>query len=992
MPTVRAGDLPYQPFNSEVTSPVVPSTYQSIRASAADFGADVGAGLEKLGRSIGQAADVAAEGAIARQEFENKVKADDYTNKYQESVTKLLYGNPDDPTDTGFLGKRGEDAARAYPNVYKSIIDLRNQMRGQLANDKQRLLFDGETRRTQILTLSHMGGHYEREFKNYATAVNKATAENGMAQAATALERGDQAGFEDGIGKRMKAELDQARSAGTANNPEVYNKILGDAREDAVKMNFQKLAETNPYKAWQFLDANSDALKPGEAHALRQTVEAQYRKIRGQIDAGEMPAPEGWNDAPPKTTRSVGPISGGYDFGHMKTLAINAGFQGHDADYMAALAMVESSGNPGAHNPHGEDSYGLTQINARAHGPVAREALNNPQRAFELAKMVYDEQGWGAWRNSIPRAERYLKELGGSIQALPLEGTTVVTKVAPLRVANTKIDYAFGDSNAQLATNHGVAGEKGTDVVVGDSPKASWERMQARGPEFFRGKTILLSPGSSNEPNQVEFIEKQAAFAQQAGVKGMVIPGVGPGIPGGSDKADVLNAQLAGIAEKYGAKFVMPDNWQKDGYHIAQVPKFLEKANAVLQTSASAKSVPVVQGKGQPVTQSQLKGPSGSSLTPEELDVLEGGGGGDAPDEVTEQTPTIKGLKLAPIPPPDPGELPDAQIPGLTERIADIASQPWAKDNPTRLLDAIKAARAGATARWTDAQRARTLANQEAKEISQKTEDQFQSRIYPGSKNMPNEEEIAKAPMTPEAKRSVTGFLRRQEMADPPPGVSKTNTVNIMRRMDLPYGNPNKITEEREITEEYLNQKISQHDFAFAQTQFRNARTFDGERLAEVKKELLDAVTPQIMGVFHGEEGDLIDARAEQEFGTAPRKQRLYNFHRYMNDKIKEYQQEKKNPDDLFNPAKPDYLGKPEALERFRPPMKFRMQGQPTPENPTPEAAIKDLTKIPNDDLVSGVRSGSIDYEKGVAEAVRRGLIRAAPPAPAGPTAPIARP
>jgi hypothetical protein len=41
-----------------------------------------------------------------------------------------------------------------------------------------------------------MGEHYDREFKNYGTAVNNAGAENAMAGAATALANGDQAEFE----------------------------------------------------------------------------------------------------------------------------------------------------------------------------------------------------------------------------------------------------------------------------------------------------------------------------------------------------------------------------------------------------------------------------------------------------------------------------------------------------------------------------------------------------------------------------------------------------------------------------------------------------------------------------------------------------------------------------------------------------------------------------------------------------------------------------
>jgi hypothetical protein len=69
--------------------------------------------------------------------------------------------------------------------------------------------------------------------------------------------------------------------------------------------------------------------------------------------------------------------------------------------------------------------------------------------------------------------------------------------------------------------------------------------MQARGKEFFAGKTPILASGT-NDPTQVEFIEKSAAFLREAGVKGMIIPGVGPKVPGGQAAADTAQCTVAG--------------------------------------------------------------------------------------------------------------------------------------------------------------------------------------------------------------------------------------------------------------------------------------------------------------------------------------------------------------------------------------------------------------------------------------------------------------
>jgi hypothetical protein len=86
---------------------------------------------------------------------------------------------------------------------------------------------------------------------------------------------------------------------------------------------------------------------------------------------------------------------GKLSLGQMVGLAQNAGFQGDDAAHMAALAMAESGGNPGATGAAGE--VGLTQINPDAWGPEMAATARDPQGAFNAAYRVYRQQGWGAW-------------------------------------------------------------------------------------------------------------------------------------------------------------------------------------------------------------------------------------------------------------------------------------------------------------------------------------------------------------------------------------------------------------------------------------------------------------------------------------------------------------------------------------------------------------------------------------------------------------------
>jgi cell wall-associated NlpC family hydrolase len=75
-----------------------------------------------------------------------------------------------------------------------------------------------------------------------------------------------------------------------------------------------------------------------------------------------------------------------------------AGFSPDQAVTMTAVALAESGGNTNAHNPHGENSQGLWQINAAAHPNFAGENLYDPltnaRAAFEVSGHGDDVSAW----------------------------------------------------------------------------------------------------------------------------------------------------------------------------------------------------------------------------------------------------------------------------------------------------------------------------------------------------------------------------------------------------------------------------------------------------------------------------------------------------------------------------------------------------------------------------------------------------------------------
>jgi cell wall-associated NlpC family hydrolase len=75
-----------------------------------------------------------------------------------------------------------------------------------------------------------------------------------------------------------------------------------------------------------------------------------------------------------------------------------AGFSPDQSATMTAIALAESGGNSGAHNPRGEDSRGLWQINAAAHpnlrGTDLYDPVENAKAAFGVSRGGADVSPW----------------------------------------------------------------------------------------------------------------------------------------------------------------------------------------------------------------------------------------------------------------------------------------------------------------------------------------------------------------------------------------------------------------------------------------------------------------------------------------------------------------------------------------------------------------------------------------------------------------------
>jgi hypothetical protein len=149
---------------------------------------------------------------------------------------------------------------------------------------------------------------------------------------------------------------------------------------------------------------------------LQRIVEAQARAA----NAGKGPEPT--------VAVKSGPSVGTKD---LIKLGLSQGLTPEKAITMAAVALGESGGRPGAHNPNrstGDNSYGLWQINmidelgperARALGIKDYNQLKDPNVNARAMKMILNSQGLNAWsvhRNRLhlqylPEARRAYAEL-----------------------------------------------------------------------------------------------------------------------------------------------------------------------------------------------------------------------------------------------------------------------------------------------------------------------------------------------------------------------------------------------------------------------------------------------------------------------------------------------------------------------------------------------------------------------------------------------------
>jgi hypothetical protein len=153
-------------------------------------------------------------------------------------------------------------------------------------------------------------------------------------------------------------------------------------------------------------------------------------------------------------------------------------------------------------------------------------------------------------------------------------------------------------------------------------------------------------------------------------------------------------------------------------------------------------------------------------------------------------------------------------------------------------------------------------------------------------------------------------IVARLTKPEPIAAVSSRTAMDLVERMRLPEGDPNRIDSTDDIYAAYGRGELKSSDFNFVQKEFREMRDPAGQTATRAKTEFLKSVKPLI------DKSNPLMGKIDQSGA-----QQFYLFNQELNQRIDAQRKAGKPIYDLFNPAKPEYMGSPAALMEFQKPL-----------------------------------------------------------------------
>lgn len=240
---------------------------------------------------------------------------------------------------------------------------------------------------------------------------------------------------------------------------------------------------------------------------------------------------------------------------------------------LIAQGNIDLGKRPVVHNADGS----ISTVRSMSFNDGTGEVLI-PTVAADGSRILSDREAIQQYRTTGQFLGKFDTPENATAYAERLHEQQAKAYLPPQRPAPTAFDVAAGDSIAVQQVHHGVGGSEGRmgaanpgmTAVVGDTPSKVLARLKTVPDEQFKGKSVFLSPGTSNNPQEAGLVGDQLDLLKQKGAGAVAVPGVGPGV---KNQATV-NASLRSVVESHGGVFFQPNiKWQKDGIHPAEVDK-----------------------------------------------------------------------------------------------------------------------------------------------------------------------------------------------------------------------------------------------------------------------------------------------------------------------------------------------------------------------------------------------------------------------------------
>ena len=343
-------DSPYSPVQSAVPDVQAPNDYIRSDATPADMGAQIGGAVQQLGQTGQRLGTEGMDYATQQQALYNKTAVDSGFNQQQQYVNRVLYGNPDDPNDHGYLSLQGADAMNARAGVMQQIEDHRQQLSNGM-NGTARVQFEDASRRLNTATEAQVGAHAVQQFQTWTRATQLARADTALQT--LSADPGNDDTFTRNVSLGMQAVAHNSELAGMS--PDASLAQIVQYKSKAYATRATALAATDPVGAMNFLTANRTEFDGVTFAHLYENLQPKVNALKAQGIVDSV--------APIPGTSGLGPASEA-----VQAAAVTAGV---DPVQAQTVAHLESNGGAA------KDRYGSTHTGVFQMGD-AEFAQNNP--------------------------------------------------------------------------------------------------------------------------------------------------------------------------------------------------------------------------------------------------------------------------------------------------------------------------------------------------------------------------------------------------------------------------------------------------------------------------------------------------------------------------------------------------------------------------------------------------------------------------------------